>query len=77
VRAAPDGAAGRGSSGLALTIRDDGLGFDPATPPGFGMLGMQERLQALGGRYAVEGRRGHGTLVRITIPIGGESDGAA
>jgi two-component system, NarL family, sensor histidine kinase UhpB len=62
------------SSCLEITIRDDGLGFDPATPPGFGMLGMQERLQALGGRCAIEGRSGAGTLVRIAIPIEGASD---
>jgi two-component system, NarL family, sensor histidine kinase UhpB len=54
---------------LALAIRDDGRGIDPATPPGFGMRGMQERVQALGGSYKVESARGCGTCVRITIPL--------
>src|SRR6266851_8621695 len=47
-----------GAAQLALTVRDDGRGFDPATPPGFGISGMQERVQALGGDYKVDSGRG-------------------
>ena len=43
--------------------------FDPAEPIGFGFLGMQERVQALGGKYWVESNIGRGTWVRIAIPI--------
>ena len=50
-------------------IRDDGRGFDPTEPIGFGFLGMQERVQALGGDYSVESEIGRGTCVRIAIPI--------
>ena len=50
-----------GAAQLALTVRDDGRGIDPATPPGFGMRGMQERVQALGGSYKVESDGGRGT----------------
>jgi two-component system, NarL family, sensor histidine kinase UhpB len=60
---------------LHLTIRDDGLGIDPSTPPGFGMLGMRERVQALGGRYAVEAGGEGGTCVRIAIPVRGADAG--
>jgi two-component system, NarL family, sensor histidine kinase UhpB len=60
---------GSAVAALALAIRDDGRGIDPATPPGFGMRGMQERVQALGGSYKVESARGCGTCVRITIPL--------
>jgi signal transduction histidine kinase len=38
-------------------------------PPGFGMRGMQERVQGLGGHYGVESGRGRGTCVRIEIPV--------
>ena len=67
---------------LELTIGDDGIGIDPSMPPGFGMLGMRERVRALGGRYAVESGRGLGTRVRIAIPIrcgaySADADGAA
>jgi two-component system sensor histidine kinase UhpB len=54
---------------LRLTVRDDGCGIDPATPPGFGLRGMQERVQGLGGSYEVESARGRGTCLRIAIPI--------
>src|SRR5262249_39201025 len=60
---------GSGSPALALTIRDDGRGIDPAAGPGFGIRGMQERVQALGGSYKVESARGRGTCIRIAIPL--------
>ena len=54
---------------LTLTIRDDGRGIAPGTPPGFGMRGMQERVQGLGGRYAIESDERPRHLVRIAIPL--------
>jgi two-component system sensor histidine kinase UhpB len=54
---------------LQLTVRDDGCGLDPATAPGFGMRGMQQRVQGLGGRYMVESGSARGTCVRILIPL--------
>jgi two-component system sensor histidine kinase UhpB len=60
---------GNGGPTLALTIRDDGRGIDPAAVPGFGVRGMQERVQALGGSYKVESARGRGTCIRIAIPL--------
>ena len=57
---------------LAVTVRDDGPGFDPAsTPPGFGIgeiLGRQ--LAGVGGTGLVESCPGAGTVVRITVPVG-------
>jgi two-component system sensor histidine kinase UhpB len=57
------------TSQLALTIRDDGRGIDPAAAPGFGLRGMQERAQALGGSCTVDSANGCGTSVRIVIPL--------
>jgi two-component system sensor histidine kinase UhpB len=64
-------ADGDGSAGaqLRLTVRDDGCGIDPATPPGFGLRGMQERVQGLGGSYKVESAQGRGTCISIVVPI--------
>jgi len=59
---------------INLMVRDDGRGIDPMTPPGFGISGMQERVQALGGSYRVESAGGHGTCVRIVIPVPGYTD---
>jgi two-component system sensor histidine kinase UhpB len=46
-----------------------GRGINPAMPPGFGLRGMQERVQGLGGSYKVESASGRGTCVRIAVPI--------
>jgi two-component system, NarL family, sensor histidine kinase UhpB len=61
---------------LQLTVRDDGLGIAPGQAPGFGLRGMQERVQALGGEFAIEAGNGCGTCVRIVIPLP-QSSGAA
>jgi signal transduction histidine kinase len=40
---------------LVLTISDDGNGFDPSAPsPGFGVAGMRERVELLGGTLQIE-----------------------
>jgi two-component system sensor histidine kinase UhpB len=62
-------ASANGTSQLALTVRDDGRGIDPVAAPGFGLRGMQERAQALGGSCKVESASGCGTAVRIVIPL--------
>ncbi len=54
---------------LALTVRDDGCGMNPGKPAGFGIRGMQERVEGLGGRYSVESETGRGTCVQISIPL--------
>jgi len=50
-------------------VRDDGFGFAAGQAPGFGLRGMQERVQALGGEFAIEAGNGCGTCVRIVIPL--------
>src|SRR5215468_1075952 len=39
---------------VRLTVRDDGRGIDPEAPRGLGSLGMQERVEGLGGEYEVQ-----------------------
>jgi two-component system sensor histidine kinase UhpB len=58
-----------GSSQLELTICDDGRGIPADAHEGFGMSGMRERVEGLGGRYAIANERDHGTCVHISIPI--------
>lgn len=59
-----------GGRRLVVEIRDDGRGFDPAAPkPGhFGLMGMSEFAELVGGECAVESSLGQGTLVRISLP---------
>jgi two-component system sensor histidine kinase UhpB len=54
---------------LELVIRDDGCGIDPAAPMGRGLIGMQERVQALAGTCLADRAAGGGTVLRITIPL--------
>jgi signal transduction histidine kinase len=53
-----------------LVIRDDGIGFDPARPhpPGhFGLDGIRERAQLIGGHLTVTSRPGGGTTVDLRV----------
>ncbi len=55
--------------GLLLDIRDDGKGFDPQRQRGMGLLGIEERVGYLGGTFAVESQPGHGTVLRVRLPL--------
>ena len=49
---------------VALTVGDNGIGFDPAqSQRGLGLANMQERMLTVGGRLAVESQVGIGTTV--------------
>jgi two-component system sensor histidine kinase UhpB len=61
---------------LDLTVRDNGRGMAAETPLGYGLQGMQERVQALGGTCVIEGASGRGTSVRIAIPVPAPVDAA-
>src|SRR4029079_4844397 len=61
--------AKRAQAALRLTVIDDGKGIDPATPKGFGLTTMTERVKSLGGTCAIESARGNGTTIRIEIPV--------
>ncbi len=54
---------------LTLTVEDDGTGMRPPFTLGFGLRGMQERVQGLGGELAIEATAPHGTRVQVTIPV--------
>lgn len=52
-----------------LEVRDDGRGFDPASPSnGQGMTTLRARAEALGGTIEITSSAGNGSLIRITIP---------
>ena len=54
---------------IELAVEDDGRGIAAGAPRGFGLMGMQERVQALGGDFATEPREGGGTRVHVVISI--------
>ena len=52
---------------LSLEICDNGRGFDPAalTDDQFGLRGMRERVEMIGGRFTVDATPGQGTTIRL------------
>lgn len=54
---------------IVVYIKDDGIGFDVASPAsGFGLRGMQERSQSMGGQIEIDSTPGQGTRIQITVP---------
>ena len=60
---------------LALTVEDDGVGFDTGapTPEGghFGLQVMRQRAERIGGEIAVRSSPGAGTVVEVLTPLAG------
>jgi len=55
---------------LLLSIRDDGIG-GADVGNGSGLLGLRDRVEALGGRMRINSPAGSGTSLDVTIPFGG------
>jgi signal transduction histidine kinase len=62
---------------VALDVHDDGVGFDPDArrrgrtaedASGFGLIGMEERVEALGGVVTIESEPGGGTTLAVNLP---------
>ena len=59
------------ADGAVLSVRDDGLGFDPAAARGSGRLGldgMAERARLVGGELDLRSSPGAGTEVTLRLP---------
>jgi signal transduction histidine kinase len=62
--------------GIRLTVRDDGVGFDPTDERnrgGLGLLSMNERLRLVGGRIAIDSVPSKGTTVKAWVAINGRA----
>jgi PAS domain S-box-containing protein len=55
---------------LCLSIRDNGIG-GADLGNGSGLLGLRDRVEALGGRMRIMSPAGSGTSLEVTIPFGG------
>jgi two-component system sensor histidine kinase UhpB len=66
------------ASQVSLTIQDQGVGFNPAEslrpPHGWGLAGMRERAESVGGRFEIVSAPGRGTCVEVVVPIGDSQD---
>jgi len=59
---------------VALRVRDDGRGFDPqslAPPAGghYGLIGMRERAERIGGHMTLNSSPGEGTELLVEVPL--------
>jgi ligand-binding sensor domain-containing protein/signal transduction histidine kinase len=57
---------------LQLRVRDDGRGFDPQAQNGdghFGLIGMRERAQEIGGELQIRSEAASGTEVIVNVPL--------
>ena len=55
---------------VAVQVRDDGAGFDPAGvgPTSHGLAGMRHRVEAAGGRLTITSSADSGTLISAVLP---------
>ena len=55
--------------GFSVAIRDDGRGFRVQGKGGLGLIGMQERVESLGGNLTVASEPGKGATVTAFLPL--------
>jgi len=59
---------------IHLSIKDNGIGFDPAQikkKGGLGLASIQERAYIIGGDFSVESQPGQGTVIEVLAPLSG------
>jgi signal transduction histidine kinase len=61
---------------VRVTVRDDGVGFDPSAPkggartsPGLGLVGIRERVAQLGGTLHLHSEPGRGTVLTAEFVV--------
>jgi hypothetical protein len=60
-----------------IMVSDEGKGFDPeglwtidcSADKDYGLFNIRERLLLLGGDFEIRSRSGHGTTIRISVPL--------
>ncbi|GEM_PF-614535 len=65
----------KGESVIAVSVRDNGSGFDPSECPdsgrdiGYGLVGIRNRSAILGGTFTIDSRPGEGTRLTVEAPF--------
>jgi two-component system, NarL family, nitrate/nitrite sensor histidine kinase NarX len=57
---------------LVIEVSDDGQGFEPDqihAESKFGLVGMRERTELIGGEFQITSRHNMGTIIRVTVPL--------
>ncbi|MEY2669394.1 MAG: hypothetical protein RJA59_2032, partial [Pseudomonadota bacterium] len=63
-----------GEGAIRIEIEDDGRGFEPdkvshAERRHFGLMGIEERVEILGGKVKIDSAPGQGTRIRLEVPL--------
>jgi signal transduction histidine kinase len=60
----------KSGAGVSVRVSDDGRGFDPeqSRGRGYGLVGMRERAELVGGRIEIASKPGGGTTVTAALP---------
>ena len=53
---------------IVVRVIDDGGGIDESAAPGYGLLGMSERVKTAGGHLIIDSEAGHGLTVTAVLP---------
>jgi signal transduction histidine kinase len=63
---------GEHANGITVVVQDDGVGFvpGPTNKGGLGLIGIQERVQALDGRCSIISHPNQGTTISVELPVG-------
>ena len=71
----------KSTTGVKLSVRDDGRSFDVAAAEqrsargaSMGLLGMRERVELLGGKCAIQSAPDAGTMIQVEIPLASVAD---
>jgi signal transduction histidine kinase len=62
-------------AGVEMTVKDNGVGFEPGPEGkigkagGFGLISMRERALGQNGKFEVRSGKGEGTVIRVSIPL--------
>jgi PAS domain S-box-containing protein len=72
----------QGDGHIVISVADDGRGFSPAdlNPEAgrhFGLMFMRERMAQIGGSVVIESQPGAGATIKLDVPVGTQSGGAA
>jgi PAS domain S-box-containing protein len=63
---------------IRLILNDDGKGFDPVGRyDGFGLRGMRERVEGMGGQLSIKSAENQGTTISIFLPFPNTKEAAA
>jgi signal transduction histidine kinase len=58
-----------GADELVLCVADDGRGLQLGAQKGFGVSGMQERVEMMGGSFSLASEPGHGLRLEAHLPL--------